>query len=272
MYHKVAQFRFYEELNDFLRHSQKKTSFPYQFNGNPSIKDAIEAVGVPHTEVDLILVNGISVGFDYHLLHGDRVSVYPVFESLNISPVVRLRKKPLRKTTFVLDVHLGRLCRLLRMLGFDTLYRNDYKDAEIVSISVKEKRIILTRDRGLLKTGAVTHGYWIRSTKPEEQIREVLNRFDLFTQTEPFHRCMLCNGTIDRVNKKTILYRLSAGTASYHDEFYNCLNCGQIYWKGSHFNKMKAYVHDLTGQRLPTNFPSDAFTTCGNRKRPVRER
>ena len=179
-YAKVAQFRFYEELNDFLFPSKKKTLFSYQFNGTPSIKDVIEGMGVPHTEVDLILVNGISVGFDYHLLHGDHVSVYPVFESLDISPIVLLREKPLRKSTFILDVHLGKLARSLRMLGFDSLYRNDYEDSEIISISVKEKRIILTRDQDILKRRAVTRGYLIRSTSLEEQIHEVLSRFDLF--------------------------------------------------------------------------------------------
>lgn len=181
-YKKAAQFRFYEELNDFLSFDKKKTPFSYQFDGAPSIRDVIEAIGVPHTEVDLILVNGTSVGFDYLLVHEDRVSVYPVFESLDISPIVRLRKKPLRKSAFILDVHLGRIARSLRMLGFDALYKNDYEYSEIISISVKEKRIILTRDHGILKGKGVTHGYWIRSTRPEEQIQEVLSRFDLFSQ------------------------------------------------------------------------------------------
>jgi len=245
MYHKVARFRFYEELNDFLPSSKRKKPFSYQFNGNPSIKDAIEAEGVPHTEVDLILINGISVGFDYHLQHGDRVSIYPVFESLDISPIAHLREKPLRKTVFILDVHLGKLARLLRMLGFDTLYRNDYKYSEIVNISIKEKRIILTRDRSILKTKAVTHGYWIRSKKPENQIREVLHRFDILSQVKPFHRCMVCNGIIDKIEKKTIQSQLPAKTACYYDEFYKCLSCGRIYWKGSHYFKMKNLVHKL---------------------------
>ncbi|MCK4302878.1 MAG: hypothetical protein KAY24_01415 [Candidatus Eisenbacteria sp.] len=123
MHPHAAEVRFYEELNDFLPPSRRKRAFSYLFSGNPSIKDAVEAIGVPHTEVDLILVNGSSVGFGYHLRPGDRVSVYPVFESLDISPVVRLRARPLRRTAFVLDGHLGKLARLLRMFGFDTLYR-----------------------------------------------------------------------------------------------------------------------------------------------------
>ena len=185
MSYNLAQFRFYEELNDFLAPDKKKRDFSYPFNGRPSIKDAIEAIGVPHTEVELILANGRSVGFDYPLKHGDRVSVYPVFESLDISPVVRVREKPLREPSFILDVHLGRLAKLLRMLGFDTRYRNDYRDIEIVDISIKERRIILTRDRGILKNRSVTHGYCLRSTEPIAQAREVLQRFDLFSQVTP---------------------------------------------------------------------------------------
>ena len=237
---KSAEFRFYEELNDFLPPERMKTPFPYSFEGKPSIKDAIEALGVPHPEVELILVNGASVGFDYHLLDGDRVSVYPVFESLDISPLVVLREKPLRRTAFVLDVHLGKLARLLRLLGFDSLYRNDYGDAEIVEISVGQKRITLTRDRSLLRNGAVTHGYWIRSADPEAQAVEVLRRFDLSAQVKPFSRCTACNGAILPREKSVVADRLPPRTARYFDEFYQCRGCARIYWKGSHYERMSA--------------------------------
>lgn len=239
MLQNTAHFRFYEELNDFLPKEKRKVEFPYQFEGKPSIKDAIEANGIPHTEVDLILANGKSVGFDYHLRHKDRITVYPVFESFDISPIVRLREKPLRNAAFILDVHLGKLARLLRMLGFDTLYRNDYKDVEIINISVDENRVILTRDRGILKHNSVTHGYCVRSTKPIEQTREVLRRFDLFSQVKPFQRCIECNGIIDRIDKEAILSQLPPKTASFYDEFYTCLNCEKIYWRGSHYYRMK---------------------------------
>lgn len=197
----TAQFRFYEELNDFLPKEKRKRIFSFEFNGNPGIKDPIEALGVPHTEVDLILVNGASVGFHYQLQNDDFVSVYPVFESLDISPIAVLREKPLRRTAFVLDVHLGKLARLLRLLGFDVKYENNYDDPEIVQISVAENRIILTRDRRLLFAKAVTHGYWVRSTNAMQQVDEVLNRFDLRDCIAPFHRCIVCNGEIHPVNK-----------------------------------------------------------------------
>jgi len=149
----------------------------------------MEAVGVPHTEIDLILANGISAKFDC-CLQEDFVSVYPVVKSLDISALLKLRAKPLRKTRFILDVHLGKLAGKLRMLGFDTLYRNNYSDPEIVYISLKDRRIILTRDRGILMIKSVRHGYWIRSGRIDEQVAEVMNCFNLFSQIRAFHRCM----------------------------------------------------------------------------------
>lgn len=238
----IAIFRFYEELNDFLPTKKKNKEFLYQFNGNPSIKEAIETLGVPHPEIDLILVNGISVGFDYHLQHEDRIFVYPVFESLDISAVTLLKKKPLRLIAFILDVHLGTLAKLLRMLGFDTLYKNNFKDIEIINMSLRENRIILTRDRGILKNKTVTYGYWLRSVKPIEQSREIINRFDLVPQIKPFQRCISCNGMIRRIEKKSVMPQLSIKTACDYNEFYKCMNCSKIYWKGSHYNRMKAQI------------------------------
>ena len=130
-----AEFRFYEELSDLLPPERQKQSFVYAFSGKPSVKHAIETIGVPHTEVDVVLVNGSSVGFDCSLNDGDRVAVYPTFECFDISSVTCLRPQPLRRTRFVLDVHLGKLARHLRMLGFDSLYRNDYDDDQIIRIS-----------------------------------------------------------------------------------------------------------------------------------------
>lgn len=242
-----AEFRFYAELNDFLPPDRQYRHFPYWFDGNPAVKDAVEALGVPHPEIDLILANGVSVDFSYQLHAGDNVTVYPVFESLDISPVVRLRPAPLRVSRFILDVHLGKLARLLRWLGFDTLYRNDYDDAEIVRIAIAEQRIILTRDLGILKYSGVTRGYWLRSTDPEAQIREILARFDLFSQLNPFSRCSVCNGLVAPVSKDAIRSLLLPNTARYFDGFFQCQHCQRVYWKGSHYEKlrekMKTYLN-----------------------------
>ncbi len=239
---KTAHFRFYEELNDFLPPEKHKIAFAYEFTGAPAVKDAIEAIGVPHPEVDLIVVNGHSVGFDYQLQSGDRVAVYPMFETLDISPILHLRPQPLRELRFILDVHLGTLARRLRLLGFDTLYQNDYRDSNIVEIAALEKRIILTRDRGILKNKAVTHGYWLRASDPNRQIEEVIRRFHLSSRIEPFCRCLLCNGLIQSVTKQDILEKLPERTASFYHEFYQCAQCGKVYWKGSHYKKMESLI------------------------------
>jgi len=185
-----AIFRFYEELNDFLPLIKRKISFTYLFTGNPSVKDAIEALGAPHVEVDLILVNNVSVNFSYQLQNGDRVAVYPVFEDLDIFEVNRLRAKPLRDSKFILDVHLGKLARYLRMLGLDTLYENNYQDDAIIRIAAQQGLIILTRDVNLLKNKQVERGYWVRATQPMQQIKEILKRFDLHPTLAPFKRCL----------------------------------------------------------------------------------
>jgi uncharacterized protein with PIN domain len=242
---KTARFRFYAELNDFLPGQRQKTEFPYPFSGTPSVKDAVEAIGVPHPEVDLVIVNGMSVSWDYRLRNGDLISVYPVFEGLDISPLIRLRAEPLRESRFVVDGHLGKLARLLRMLGFDTHYDPDCEVSELVCMSLTEGRIILTHNRGVLKIKEVTHGYWVRSQTPREQVREVLLRLDLFSQILPFHRCMVCNGTIEHVEKSEIAGELPEKTKRYYDEFYRCAGCDKVYWKGSHHARMKAYINKL---------------------------
>ena len=234
--------RFYEELNDFLPPARRKVAFEHAFRQSGSIKDVIEALGVPHTEVDLILVNGSSVDFDYLIRDGDRISVYPMFESMDIAPVTRLRPVPLRTTRFVLDTHLGRLAAYLRLFGFDTLYRNDYDDPTLAAISAAERRILLTRDRQLLMRKQVTHGYFVRETQPRQQLIEVLRRFDLRATQRPFTRCMHCNGEISAVSKEEIREHLLPRTERWYQEFWRCRQCGKIYWKGTHFRHLQALV------------------------------
>jgi len=239
---KSVTIRFYEELNDFLPKRRRKTTFEYLFFGNPSVKDITEANGVPHTEVDLILVNGTSVEFSFRPEHGDRISVYPVFECIDISPVNRLRPEPLRKTRFILDVHLGKLARYLRMLGFDTLYRNDFEDNEIISIAAAEKRIILTRDIGILKNGSVTHGYYLRSVRPDVQIREVVQRFDLKNKISASTRCIECNGIIRAADTESVIMMVPQNTRRFFHAFFQCDSCKKVYWEGSHFKKIRENV------------------------------
>jgi uncharacterized protein len=235
----LARFRFYEELNDFLPPAGRKEILLYEFTGSPSVKDAIEALGVPHVEVDMILVNGVSVDFSYKLRNDDNVSVYPVFESLDITAITHLREKPLRELRFIADVHLGKLAKYLRFCGIDTYYRADCDDKEIISISLEEKRAILTSDRGILRNHLVTHGYWLRSQKPAEQFREVLLRFDMKGHISLFTRCSICNNLLSDVSEEEISHLISPGTLKYYDEFKICPGCNRIYWKGSHYERMR---------------------------------
>jgi uncharacterized protein with PIN domain/sulfur carrier protein ThiS len=247
---KQVWFRFYAELGDFLPAARRQVAFAHSFEGRVSIKHLIEALGIPHPEVDLVLVNGRSVDFSYLVQDGDRISVYPVFESIDITPLVRVRPQPLREPRFVLDTHLGQLAAYLRMLGFDTLYRNDYADRELARVSSAEGRILLTRDRALLKRAVVTHGYCVRETDPRKRLVEVLRRFDLFGAITPFRRCIRCNGLLQPVSKQAISHRLPPKTRQYYDEFRVCEGCEQIYWKGSHYRRMQEFVARVLEQSV----------------------
>jgi len=233
-----AEFRFYEELNDFLPAARRKVSFMQTFYGTPAVRDVIQAIGVPHTAVDLVLVDGRSVEFAHRLSGGERVAVYPVFERLDISPVVRLRPEPLRRPRFALDVHLGKLARDLRLLGFDAAYRSDWDDPHLIDCALAEGRIILTRDVGLLKHSRVTHGYWVRSSYPEEQLPELLRALQLAPSAKPFTRCLDCNGPIEPVGKGALAGRLDQPILARRDRFWQCGECGKVYWRGSHHRHM----------------------------------
>ena len=235
--------RFYEELNDFLSHTRRKQQFSVSVRGSPSIKHLIESLGVPHTEVDLILVNGKSVPFSYIIQDKDRISAYPMFEAFDIATVLRLRPKPLRTPQFILDTHLGKLAKHLRMLGFSALYRNDYNDREIVQLSLAEKRTILTRDRKLLIRKDVIRGYWVRNSDPPKQLQEVLTRFDLLNLINPFSLCIVCNGRLEKIGKEKLQKKISPEIYSRFEEFFVCSTCGKIYWKGTHYKAMTQFIN-----------------------------
>jgi uncharacterized protein len=238
-------FRFYAELNDFLPAERRFTEFPSDFLDIGTVKDRIESFGVPHTEVDLVLVNGISRPFDWRVQDGDHISVYPVFEALDIAGLTRLRPEPLREPKFVLDIHLGKLAAYLRMAGFDTAYRNGSADEELAAISSSEHRILLTRDIGLLKRGEVTHGYFVRETAPRLQLAEVVRRFDLGRLLRPFTRCMRCNGALQPVAKEEVAASLPPLVAELRETFQRCPGCGRVYWKGGHHQRMRTMMESL---------------------------
>lgn len=244
-----VELRFYEELNDFLAPERRGRAFIYSLRRRTSIKDLIEALGVPHTEVDLILADGESVGFDRHVRPGERIAVYPLFESLDIGDVSRVRPAPLRADRpprFVCDVHLGTLARYLRLAGFDTVWRNDLRDPDLAGISAREQRVLLTRDRGLLQRRIVTHGMCIRYDEPRRQFGQVVRRLDLQALVRPFGRCARCNGRLAPVAKRAIADRLEPKTRRYYQRFWQCDGCGQIYWRGSHYGHIRRLLDALT--------------------------
>lgn len=235
-------FRFYAELNELLPPTKRGSCFVRPFDTAASLKDAIEALGVPHTEIGLILINGESVDFSCPLKDRDRISVYPVFRSVDVNPLTRVRPAFKGERRFALDNHLGKLAAYLRMLGFDSLYRNDYRDEELARISANQQRTLLTRDRGLLKRSIVIHGYLVRETHPQLQMIEVLSRFDLFASISPFRRCLHCNAPLQVVSKESIQHRLLPKTDQHYDEFHLCGECTRIYWKGSHYQRMQGLI------------------------------
>ncbi|MGD0612502.1 MAG: Mut7-C RNAse domain-containing protein [Anaerolineales bacterium] len=229
----TALFNFHDQLDDFLAKPRRGGPVVASCKGNPTVKHLIEALGVPHVEVGLVTVNGKDSGLGYRVQAGDRVEIRP---SLPGCPV---------EARFLLDNHLGRLAVYLRMLGFDCLYRSDYQDAQLAEIAAAEKRILLTRDRRLLMRKVVEYGYCPRALEPELQLKEVVHHFDLADRILPFQRCLRCNGKLEPVSKADVLERLEPLTKKYYDEFCICLDCDQIYWKGSHYDRMLGLIERI---------------------------
>lgn len=240
-----ATFRFYEELNDFLAPERRGREFSCPCARAATAKHMIEALGVPHTEVELVLVNGESVGFDRLLGDGDRVAVYPKFEAFDVTPLVRVRERALRETRFVADAHLGGLAHLLRMTGFDTLYDNNFADEEIVRIAAAQGRIVLTRDRELLKRRTVTHGCYVRALRSELQLREVFDRLDLAGTARPFTRCLSCNALLRAVDKAQVAPRLPPTVRERYERFAVCDGCERVFWEGMHWRHMCEMIDAL---------------------------
>ncbi|MCW3786459.1 Mut7-C RNAse domain-containing protein [Plebeiibacterium sediminum] len=246
--HIEVVLRCYAELNDFLKYAQKFKSFPLKIKTPVIVSEVISTIGVPLSEVDLILVNSVPVQLNHKLAQGDYISVYPVFESFDISGLKKTNKKPLRKTKFIADAHLCKLSKYLRMLGFDTLYQNDFGDEEIINISLKDKRIILTRDKRMLNSKRITHGYFVRAIDKHKQLIEIVDKFDLKSQFHPFSRCMECNSILISKAPDQVKHLISNDILVRYKEFYYCNKCHKVFWKGSHFERMKSQILNIIGK------------------------
>jgi uncharacterized protein len=252
----TVELRFYEELNDFLPPARRKRAFTVEVDRARSVKDAIESAGVPHTEVDLVIVDGASVGFGHLLRGGERVAVYPMFESLDVAPLVRLRPRPLRDPRFVADTHLGKLARHLRMAGFDTLYGNDWDDDRIVALSLAERRTILTRDLGMLRRREVERGYFVRALESEAQLAEVVAALQLEGLLAPFTRCRECNAPLEDADAGAVSARIPPKVRDLYDRFRRCPSCARVYWEGTHYQRMQGVIARLrAGHPAADNTP-----------------
>jgi uncharacterized protein len=229
---------FHDGLDYFLKQTQRQQPVHCNVDRKSSVKDVIESRGVPHPEVDLILVDRRPVPFNFRLEADCRLDVYPV--SSQLLPVSRLQERGVH--TFVADGHLGKLTRDLRLLGIDVAYRNDADDRDLLTVMERENRTLLTRDRRLLMHAVVKNGYFPRSQRPLEQTVETIRRFGLEKVMSPFTRCLRCNGVLDRARKETVIDQLQPLTRLYYEEFWRCPSCGQTYWHGSHLSKLEKRV------------------------------
>jgi len=241
----TATFEFHGELNRFLAPAQRGRRCPHTCPPGASVKHMIEALGVPHTEVDSILVNGAGAEFSRPVAPGDRVEVFPHGASLGSARHVPLR--PPHSARFVADAHLGRLARNLRMLGIDVLYRNDYGDADLARLAATEDRIVLTRDRDLLIRKEIVHGCFVHATGSDAQLAQVLRRFDLAPLLRPFSRCLVCNHPLRGIARAAVRHQVPPRSYAAHERFYECRCCGRVYWEGSHVERMRRRLAHLLG-------------------------
>jgi uncharacterized protein len=239
----TVRLNLHGDLDFFLRSGARGRSIERSLGEKTSVKDVIEACGVPHPEIDLILVNSQPVDFDYAIASDVNIELYPVG-----TRSTKFKKKQLQVTTFsrfVADGHLGKLARDLRLLGFDVAYDPQAEDRELLGIMERENRALLTRDRRLLMHAVVKTGYCPRSQNADEQTVEVIRRFDLLASIAPFTRCLRCNALLRKVSKTEIIERLEPLTKIYYEQFRRCAGCGQIYWAGSHFSKLQKRLEHI---------------------------
>lgn len=239
--------KFYGSLNKLLKKEKRDKKNSLKLKLKQSVKDLIEAQGIPHTEVGVIVIDGKREKFSFILKNGQEIEVYPAFNDVEEPKFQNLGNYPKK---FILDVHLGRLAKYLRIFGIDTLYQNYYSDQEIVEIALKEGRMILTRDRGILKRRVVKYGYLIKSDDSKEQLREVFLNFDLLPDIKPFLRCISCNGILEKVDKEEIIEDLEPLTRKYYNEFFRCTGCKKVYWNGGQRKRMGEFIDNFLNEML----------------------
>ncbi|MER5793763.1 Mut7-C RNAse domain-containing protein [Streptomyces sp. NPDC001980] len=220
------------ELALFVPHARRVGVHPLTVDGVSTLGHVIESLGVPLTEVGALVVDGREVPVAHIPAHGERVTV---------RPVTRPQRVPGAPLRFLLDVHLGTLARRLRLLGVDTAYEStDIGDPALAARSAAEKRVLLSRDRGLLRRRELWAGGYVYSTGPDDQLHDVLDRFA--PDLRPWTRCTACNGLLREATKDEVADQLKGGTQKSYDVFAQCAECGRAYWKGAHHRQLEAIV------------------------------
>jgi uncharacterized protein len=235
----IASFTFDGRLRGFLSPERRTDSFLYRVARAATLKNAIEALGVPHTEVGAVTVNGAPATLQRIVRDGDRVEVFAREQSAEEIGYVSI---------FLADAHLGGLARFLRMLGFDTLHGNDLADAEIRRIAALEGRIVLTRDRELLKCREIVRGCYVRALKPEAQLAEVAARYGLAARAQPFTLCLRCNVALEKIERSAVAARVPPKVLGLQQSYTRCPACDGVFWPGSHYERMLAALRRSVGE------------------------
>ena len=238
----TATFLFHGELAEFLTRAKRGGAFSHSCARAATIKHAIESLGVPHTEAGRLTVNDQAATLSRIVREGDVIEVFPHHATDAFSGETPI---------FIADAHLGGLARLLRMLGFDTLFENEYTDRQIMEIAGRERRVLLTRDRELLKCRDVLRGCFVHARKPEAQLKEVVVRYALARHAQPFTLCLHCNFRLEAAARSAVAKCVPEPIVERYAEFVCCAGCRRIYWQGSHWERMRAMLGGILAEALP---------------------
>lgn len=232
----TATFRFHGDLESFLPRERRGAAIEHVYARAATLKQAIEALGVPHTEVGAVSVNGTPATLARAVRELDVVEAFPHV------PGAAPFEEPL---AFVADAHLGGLARMLRMLGFDTLFDAGFADAEVVRLAHAGRRVALTRDRDLLKRRDVLRGAFVRALKPEAQLKEIAARYPIAARMRPFTLCLHCNFVLAPAATELVLAHVPERIRAHYTSFMYCAGCGRVYWEGSHWERMRSVLAQM---------------------------
>lgn len=231
----------FERFFDFFLAKERQGGdwFDYPLTRRSNVKDIIESLGVPHTEIGQLYFNNTNIDFQYIPVSEGRLKVCSVSQPFGVLSPSYLRPEPLKKIKFIADVNVIKLGRLMRLTGFDVAYSPSYSDSVIADIAFHEKRIVLSRDTMLFKRKKIVFGKRIRADLPYEQFGEVMDFFGIADSIEFFSRCANCNIRLESVDKKDIMHRLEPKTKKYFHVFFQCPECRNIFWRGSHYENLR---------------------------------